>query len=104
MEDIGWLCARCWRFGMDSREAGGLGDRMDLYRGYEAETGALIDWSTVPYWEVMATVRWAIIAHFQGLRHVSGSEFSMELALTGRKAAEMELDVLTQIRAIEEGS
>lgn len=104
MEDIGWLCARCWRFGMDTREAGGLGDRLDLYRGYEAEAGVMIDWSTVSYWEVMATVRWAIIAHYQGLRHVSGSEFSMELALTGRKAAEMELDVLTQIRAIEEGT
>jgi aminoglycoside phosphotransferase (APT) family kinase protein len=104
MEDIGWLCARCWRFGMDAREAGGLGDRLDLYRGYEAEAGVMIDWSSVAYWEVMATVRWAIIAHYQGLRHVSGSEFSMELALTGRKAAEMELDVLTQIRAIEEGN
>jgi aminoglycoside phosphotransferase (APT) family kinase protein len=104
MEDIGWLCARCWRFGMDAREAGGLGERADLYRGYEAETGGLIDWSTVAYWEAMATVRWAIIAHYQGLRHVSGAEFSMELALTGRKAAEMEYDVLTQIRRIEEGA
>lgn len=104
MEDIGWLCARCWRFGMDAREAGGLGARADLYQGYEAETGRMLDWSTVAYWEVMATVRWAIIAHYQGLRHVSGAEFSMELTLTGRKAAEMELDVLTQIRAIEEGA
>jgi aminoglycoside phosphotransferase (APT) family kinase protein len=104
MEDIGWLCARCWRFGVDEREAGGLGNRLDLYRGYEAESGAMVDWSTVAYWEVMATVRWAIIAHHQGQRHVSGSEFSMELALTGRKAAEMEFDVLTQIRAIEEGA
>jgi aminoglycoside phosphotransferase (APT) family kinase protein len=103
MEDIGWLCARCWRFGVDDREAGGLGARQDLYRGYEAETGRMLDWSTVAYWEVMATVRWAIIAHYQGQRHVSGAEFSMELALTGRKAAEMELDVLTQIRTIEEG-
>ncbi len=102
MEDIGWLCARCWRFGVDEREVGGLGMRQDLYRGYEEETGRLLDWSSVAYWEVMATVRWAIIAHYQGLRHVSGAEFSMELALTGRKAVEMELDVLTQIRAIEE--
>jgi len=28
----------------------------------------------------------------------------MELALTGRKAVEMELDVLNQIRRIEEGT
>lgn len=102
MEDIGWLCARCWRFGADAREAGGFGERADLYQGYEAEAGHTIDWSSIAYWEVMATVRWAIIAHHQGLRHVSGAEFSIELALTGRKAAEMELDVLTQIRRIEE--
>ncbi|MDE0812178.1 MAG: phosphotransferase family protein [Alphaproteobacteria bacterium] len=104
MEDIGWLCARCWRFGADAREAGGLGDRLDLYRGYEAETGSMVDWSTVAYWEIMATARWAIIAHHQGLRHISGAQSSMELALTGRKAAEMEFDVLTQIRAIEDGA
>ena len=72
--------------------------------GYEAEAGSMVDWSTVAYWEIMATVRWAIIAHQQGLRHISGAQSSMELALTGRKAAEMEFDVLTQIRTIEDGA
>ena len=103
IEDIGWLCARCWRFGIDDREVGGVGARADLYRGYEAEVGHIVDWSWVPYWEVMATIRWGIIAHHQGLRHTSGAESSIELALTGRKAVEMELDVLNQIRRIEEG-
>lgn len=103
LEDIGWLCARCWRFGSDAREVGGIGDRADLYRGYETEAGLALDWSLVPYWEVLATVRWAIIAHHQGQRHLTGEEFNMELALTGRKAAEMELDVLTSIRRIETG-
>jgi aminoglycoside phosphotransferase (APT) family kinase protein len=103
MEDIGWLCARCWRFGVDDREVGGVGARADLYRGYEAEAGHMVNWSSVPYWEVMATIRWGIIAHHQGLRHTSGAESSMELALTGRKAVEMELDVLNQIQWIEEG-
>ena len=101
LEDIGWLCARCWRFGADDRPVGGVGAREDLYAGYEAEAGAALDWSAVPYWEVLATVRWAIIARLQGQRHVSGDQSSLELALTGRKAAEMELDVLTQIRRIE---
>jgi aminoglycoside phosphotransferase (APT) family kinase protein len=103
LDDIGWLCARCWRFGADERPVGGVGERADLYRGYAAEAGQPLDWSLVPYWEVMATVRWAVIAHHQGQRHVSGREFNLELALTGRKAAEMELDVLTQVRRIEDG-
>lgn len=101
LEDIGWFCARCWRFGSDEREAGGIGSRSDLYAGYEEEAGSPLDWSLVPYWEVLATVRWGAIALLQGERHNSGAERSIELALTGRKAAEMELDILQQIAGIE---
>ncbi|SDF18746.1 phosphotransferase family protein [Thalassobaculum litoreum] len=103
MEDVGWICARCWRFGVDDRVVGGIGDLSDFRLGYEAEAGHGLDWGRVGFWEVLATVRWAIIALHQGERHLSGEEMSMELALTGRKAAEMEFDVLTQIRAIETG-
>lgn len=103
LEDIGWHCARCWRFGADERPVGGVGMREDFYRGYADEAGHALDWSLVPYWEVMGTARWGVIALLQGERHNSGGEKSIELALTGRKAAEMELDLLTQIRAIEKG-
>jgi len=102
MEDIGWLCARCWRFGADDRAVGGIGMRGDFQRGYEAVSGRTLDWARVPYWEVLAATRWAIIALHQGERHLSGREFSLELALTARKAAEMEYDLLIQIRGIEE--
>jgi len=102
MEDVGWICARCWRFGADARRVGGIGDLDDLRRGYEAESGHAPAWGDVDYWEVLATVRWAIIALHQGERFLSGEERSMELALTGRKAVEMEFDVLTQIRRIKE--
>lgn len=101
LEDLGWFCARCWRFGQDAREAGGIGARADLYAGYEEVAGAPLDWQQIPFWEVLATVRWGAIALLQGERHNSGSERSIELALTGRKAAEMELDVLQQVAAIE---
>jgi hypothetical protein len=42
----------------------------------------------------MAHIRWAVIALQQGERHASGREFSLEHALTGRMAAELELAVL----------
>ena len=29
-EDLGWFCARCWRFGAYDKEAGGLGSREAL--------------------------------------------------------------------------
>ena len=94
MSDLGWFCAKCWRFGRDELEAGGLTPREDFYRGYERASGRQIDSRSVAYWEVMAHIRWAVIALQQGERHISGGESSLELALTGRRAAELEYEVL----------
>lgn len=101
LEDIGWFCARCWRFGQWSQEAGGMGSREAFYRGYERISEKAIEREMIPYWEVMATVRWAIIALQQGYRHISGEQSSLELALTGRMVPEMELDILMQIEAVK---
>ncbi len=94
MEDLGWFCARCWRFGQDAREAGGIGSRAALYRGYEAESGRAVDTEAVFFWEVYAHLRWAVIALQQGARHVSGEERSLELALTAHIVPELELELL----------
>lgn len=94
MSDLGWFCARCWRFGQDHLEAGGVASRSAFYRGYEQASGRAVDDAAVRYWEVMAHLRWAVIALQQGARHVSGAEPSLELALTGRRVAELRLDVL----------
>ena len=99
LEDIAWFCARCWRFGQWHHEAGGMGSREAFYGGYERISGKSINRELIPYWEVMAAVRWAIIALQQGHRHTSGEETSLELALTGRMVPEMELDILMQIEA-----
>jgi aminoglycoside phosphotransferase (APT) family kinase protein len=105
MEDIGWLCARCWRFGNDesSQEAGGIGSRRAFYDGYNAAAAAKIDEGVIPYWEVMATVKWGILAVLQGDRFLTGGETAIELALTGLMAPEMEFDALEGIAAIEAG-
>ncbi|MBH67817.1 MAG: phosphotransferase family protein [Rhodospirillaceae bacterium] len=98
LEDLGWFCARCWRYGNDTKRAGGVGELKDLMAGYEEEAHNTIDWSLLPYWEVNATVHWSIIAHQQGLRYCNDSKKSLELVLTGEKAAEIEYDLLEQIR------
>jgi aminoglycoside phosphotransferase (APT) family kinase protein len=99
LEDIGWFCARCWRFGADTREAGGIGRREDFYRGYERTSGQPLNHAQVRYWEVMAHVRWAVIALAQAQRHASGEETSLLLALTGRIVPELEYEVLTMTEA-----
>ncbi|SDM71695.1 Predicted kinase, aminoglycoside phosphotransferase (APT) family [Methylobacterium phyllostachyos] len=93
-QDLGWFCAACWRFGRPELEAGGIGSRAAFYRGYVEAGGRPIDPESVAYWEVMAHLRWAVIALEQGTRHVSGREFSLELALTGRMVPELERAIL----------
>lgn len=95
LQDIGWFCAKCWRFGADAREAGGIGEREDFYRGYEAVSGRPLARGQVRYWEVMAHLRWAVIAIQQAERHVSGEERSLLLALTGHIVPELEYEVLS---------
>ena len=102
-EDLGWLCCRSWRFGADDREVGGVGAKQDLLDGYRETSGTGLDPAVVSYWEVMALVRWAMIALQQARRHMSGEQRSLELALTGRMVAEMESDLLNQIQEREDG-
>ncbi|MDJ0942179.1 MAG: phosphotransferase family protein [Kiloniellales bacterium] len=94
MSDLGWFCAKCWRFGRDALEAGGIGPREAFYRGYRRVSGREIDHEAVAYWEVMAHLRWAVIALQQGQRHASGAEESLDLALTGRRAETLAWEIL----------
>ncbi|MGH7048214.1 MAG: phosphotransferase family protein [Stellaceae bacterium] len=93
-EDIGWFCSKGWRFARLDREAGGIADRRPFYRGYERASRVAIDPVRVRFWEVLASVRWAVIALQQSERHIAGGERSLDLALTGRRASECELEIL----------
>jgi aminoglycoside phosphotransferase (APT) family kinase protein len=93
-EDIGWFCCKAWRFARLDREAGGIADRAPFYRGYEEESGRRIDRERVFFWEVLASVRWAVIALQQSDRHMLAGERNLDLALTGRRAGECELELL----------
>lgn len=94
MSDIGWFCAKYWRFGRDDREAGGVASRGDFYRGYEQTSGRVIDPVQVLFWEVMANIRWAVIALQQAERFLTGGEASLDLALTGRVLPQVEQEIL----------
>jgi aminoglycoside phosphotransferase (APT) family kinase protein len=93
-EDIGWLCCKGWRFGRLDREAGGIAEREPFYRGYESESGRRLDHERVRFWEVMANLRWAVIAMQQSDRFLLGGARSLSTAITGRRATECELELL----------
>src|SRR6185437_7199429 len=93
-EDLGWFCCKGWRFARLDREAGGIAAREPLYDGYEAESGRRIDPERVRYWEIMANIRWAIVAMQQSDRFLVGGEESLARAITARRATECELELL----------
>jgi len=100
-EDLGWFTARCWRFGGADREAGGIAALEPFLRGYASVAGHRISRSELDYWQLMAHLRWAVIALQQSRRHLAGGERSLELALTGHIVRELEYEVL---HSIERGS
>jgi aminoglycoside phosphotransferase (APT) family kinase protein len=101
MADIGWFCAKCWRFGANDREAGGIGDRKTFYDAYEKASGRGVYPESVAAWELMAHLRWAVIALQQCARYGENGEDSLELALTGRIVPELELEVLRLVDGAE---
>jgi aminoglycoside phosphotransferase (APT) family kinase protein len=93
-EDLGWMLARCWRFARPDREAGGVGTAADFLAGYAAGGGRATAPEETRYWQVLAHLRWAVIALQQAERHRSGSQRSLELALTAHIVPELELEIL----------
>jgi aminoglycoside phosphotransferase (APT) family kinase protein len=93
VEDIGWLCARSWRFGGPGR-VGGFGDLPGLLDAYTSAGGEAIDAGRVQWWEVYAAVKWAVICALQAGTHLGGSTRSVELAAIGRRVCESEWDLL----------
>ncbi len=77
-----------------------MSDRADFYAGYEETAGRRVDQEAVAYWETAAYLRWAAVAIQQGMRHTSGTEPSIELALTGRMLPEIEQDLLRHLDSL----
>jgi aminoglycoside phosphotransferase (APT) family kinase protein len=92
-EDIGWLCARVWRFGGPGR-VGGFGDLDRFLAVYAAAGGRAVHRDRIRWWEAYATVKWAVICLLQASTHLSGATRSVELAAIGRRVSESEWDLL----------
>lgn len=93
-EDIGWFTARCWRFARGDREAGGIGDVNSFLVGYASVSGYWVTRDDLRFWQLMAHLRWAVVALQQVQRHLSGQQPSLELALTGHLLPELEHEIL----------
>ena len=92
-EDLGWLCVKAWRFGVDA-PAAGVGTREELLAAYRAAGGADISLDELRWWEILGTLRWGVICMSQAWAHLSGAHRSVELAAIGRRICEQEWDLL----------
>lgn len=98
MEEFGWLCMRSWRYGQLDKPVAGFGQRSELYRAYEANGGETVDEEAVRWWEIFATLRWAVINMMQIDGHMSGVRRSLPFACCGRNIAMVEYDMLMAIK------
>ena len=96
VEDLGWLCAKAWRFGSD-QPVGGFGPYDRLIEAYEKAGGGKVDRDELHWWEMFGVARWGIICAMQARRHLTGGERSVELAVLGRRVAENEWDLLRML-------
>jgi len=97
LEDLGWLCAPAWRFTRPDRPAAGLGTREQLAAAYERHAGVEVDRAALRRWELAGTLRWGVICVMQAFTHLSGASRSIELAVIGRRACEVEWDLLEML-------
>jgi aminoglycoside phosphotransferase (APT) family kinase protein len=97
VEDLGWLCVPAWRFDRRDRPAAGLGTREQLLAAYEHHSGVAVDPERLRWWELAGTLRWGVICVMQAFTHLSGGTRSIEHAVIGRRACEVEWDLLEML-------
>ena len=93
-EDLAWPIVRAWRFGADEKRLGGVGELEPYLTRYAELTGRSVEPEELGWWEVLGNVKWAVGCLNQCRRHLNGLDRSVEYAVLGRMAAEMEYELL----------
>ena len=93
-EDLGWLCVNSWRFGAVERAVGGFGDLADLLAAYAQAGGAPVSPARVHYWQMVGSLKWAVMCLMMYEIFRSGADASLERAAIGRRVSECEADLL----------
>jgi aminoglycoside phosphotransferase (APT) family kinase protein len=96
-EDVSWPLVRAWRFGNDGLRLGGVGRVEPYLERYRERTGLELAPADLDWWEILGNVKWAVGALRQARRHLTGEDRSVEYAVLGRLAAEMEYELLDLI-------
>lgn len=96
-EDIGWLCVNSWRFGAMEKQAGGFATLAELAAAYETASGRAIDTMRVRFWQMLGSLKWAVMCLIMYGVYASGADPSLERVAIGRRVSEAEADLLALI-------
>ena len=97
LDDLAWPLVRAWRFGRDDLRLGGIGAVEPYLDAYAAASGREVAVGDLYAWEVLGNVKWATGCLTQSRRHLRGQDRSVEYAVLGRMAAEIEYELLDLI-------
>lgn len=98
LEDLTWPMVRAWRFGRDEHDVAGLGPREELIAGYEAAGGEKVDEARLHWWQYFGNLRWGVITLIQAAPYLHGASKDLEKGVIGRRAAEVEAELLHLLR------
>lgn len=98
MEDLGWICVNSWRFGVLDKPVGGFGMREDLYAGYEAAGGGVIDRRRTRFWETLGSLRWGVMCTLSAIAVREGIATTIERPIIARRVSETQIDLLNLLR------
>jgi aminoglycoside phosphotransferase (APT) family kinase protein len=95
LEDLAWPCVREWRHGKGDLQLGGVSKREPFIKAYELASKRTVDRKQVDYWEILGNLRQAVIYLSQANKPNPG----LDVAVLGRRSAEMQLEMLRLIGA-----
>jgi aminoglycoside phosphotransferase (APT) family kinase protein len=98
-EDLAWVAVRTWRFGNDHLEVGGFSPLRAVVEAYQ-EAGGRFDPHAYHWWKVLGTLRWGIGLSRQAVQHLNGTYRNIAMATSGRRAVELEYDLLRLLKPV----
>lgn len=102
MEDLTYLCTPSWRFGRYEKVAGGFDSADNLIAAYERASGARVERDRFDWWLMYNTLWWGVACLRMGHSYRDGTAHTLERTIIGRRASEVEIDLLLQFEAMRE--
>jgi len=101
IEDIAYITLNSWRFGTIDKPVGGFGEYRQLLDGYVAAGMPRPSNAVIRFWQIMGSLRWGLVCWEMARPPEPDAPVTVERAMIGRRASEVELDLLDLLTGVE---